>query len=459
MKRLLAILLAAACAVSTVGCAAGEPAGHVELPSEVTELAIPEAFAMANYPQDDQYYDAKTGEWDDAAWERDYDAWRAAYDAKTADMADTTEGLDGRFAAIIAALLAGSGGENRVCSPLNVYLALAMLAEVTDGGSRTQILNALGADSMEALRTTAAALWNENSWDDGRVTSLLANSFWLRSGDSYSTDTLNRLATDHHAAAFSGEMGSEDYDKALQSWINENTGNLLTEQAGALKLNPETVLALVSTICFRANWTDKFGEDATSAETFRAPSGDVTCDFMHSSQNGTVYYGDGFSAIGLGFQGSGSMWLLRPDDGKTPEDLLASEDALGFMTANGGWSQTQFAKIALSLPKFDAASDLDLTGALTALGVTDVFDAATADFSPLKPDADDLALTQAKHAARVKIDEEGCEAAAFTFFGVEATAMLEEPQTVEFRLDRPFLFVITGLDGAPLFAGVVNQPA
>jgi hypothetical protein len=28
---------------------------------------------------------------------------------------------------------------------------------------------------------------------------------------------------------------------------------------------------------------------------------------------------------------------------------------------------------------------------------------------------------------------------------------------VEFTLDEPFLFAITGADGLPLFAGIVNQ--
>ena len=30
-------------------------------------------------------------------------------------------------------------------------------------------------------------------------------------------------------------------------------------------------------------------------------------------------------------------------------------------------------------------------------------------------------------------------------------------EIVEFKLDEPFLFAITGADGLPLFAGIVNQ--
>lgn len=463
MKKILAFGLAVATAVTMMGCAAQTPSGKVTLPDEepstllATELAAPVIPEMAQYPQEMDYYDEKTGEWDDESWTAANEAWYADYEARTENMDATMDGLSERFLPMMSALLAGSNGENRICSPLNVYMALAMLAECTDGESRTQILDALGEDDIEALRARAKALWFENSWDDGRVTSLLANSLWLRNGTEYDQATMDRLATDYFTSSYSGEMGSEAYNEALRSWINKNTGDLLTEQAAELGFDADTVLALASTIYYRASWADKFDPSATTEDTFHAASGDVTCEFMHSSENGDVYYGDGFSAGGLSMDGSGTMWLLRPDDGKTPEDLLQSDEALSFLVANGGWSQTQYAKIALSLPKFDVASDLDLKDALKTLGITDVLDAETADFTPLGLD-ESLVLSKAEHAARVKIDEDGCEAAAYTVLGVEGMALIEEPETVDFTLDRPFLFVLTGIDGAPLFAGVVNQP-
>ena len=66
-------------------------------------------------------------------------------------------------------------------------------------------------------------------------------------------------------------------------------------------------------------------------------------------------------------------------------------------------------------------------------------------------------LSSAMQAARVKIDEEGCEAAAFTAIMANATsAMPEDLPVVEMELDRPFAFAITGADGLPLFVGAVN---
>ena len=40
---------------------------------------------------------------------------------------------------------------------MNVYMALAMLAEVTDGESRRQILDLLGSSSLEDTREQAKA--------------------------------------------------------------------------------------------------------------------------------------------------------------------------------------------------------------------------------------------------------------------------------------------------------------
>ena len=94
-----------------------------------------------------------------------------------------------------------------------------------------------------------------------------------------------------------------------------------------------------------------------------------------------------------------------------------------------------------------------LNGVLQALGVTDAFDMAEADFTPLTDSG--AFLSSAMQAARVKIDEEGVEAAAYTEIVCADSAMMEVPPTVEMDLDRPFLFVITGLDGQPLFVGTV----
>ena len=457
MKKLLAIVLAAACAVSMAACAAKTDSSITLPEASMTDgqLAAPPEVTSVPYPKETDY--VKNGTVDYDAYDKAYDDWQAARQEKLQTMVDPAD-VAHWFTNSIPVLLQGAGDENRVCSPLNVYMALAMLAAVTDGQTQGQILDALGADSLDELQTRAALLWQENSWNDGLVTSLLANSIWLQDGYEYNEDTLKKLGEEFFASAFSGEMGSEDYNKQLQSWLNDNTGGLLTEQAGSVQLRPETVLALVSTIYYSAQWSDQFYEQNNTQDTFHAPSGDETVTFMHSSDSGTVYYGEGFTATGLSLENSGYMWLLKPDAGANAAELLQSGEAVDFLLANGDWAQSKRAEIDLSIPKFDVSSDLDLLDTLTQLGMTDVQTPGAADFTPLTTANQlPLALTEAKHAARVKIDEDGCEAAAYTILSVCETAAMPPEEIVEFKLDEPFLFAITGADGLPLFAGIVTQ--
>ena len=49
-------------------------------------------------------------------------------------------------------------------------------------------------------------------------------------------------------------------------------------------------------------------------------------------------------------------------------------------------------------------------------------------------------------------------AAAYALALASYPEMAPYPNEMDFVLDRPFLFAITGYDGLPLFVGVVNQP-
>ena len=93
---------------------------------------------------------------------------------------------------------------------------------------------------------------------------------------------------------------------------------------------------------------------------------------------------------------------------------------------------------------------------LKKMGVKDVFKDSDADFSVLT-DLEPVWLEKVQHAARVVIDEEGCTAAAYTAMLLLGSAAPPDEE-VDFVLDRPFLFVLTGIDNLPLFVGVVNQP-
>lgn len=379
----------------------------------------------------------------------------AAYD-EYERLPDGISAPDECFEALTAQFLSGAGNENAVVSPVNIYMALAMLAELTDGNSRSQLLELIGADSVEALREQAGAIWRACSRDEDEIQSVLASSVWLREDIGYVQSTMDTLADTYYASSYRGEMGTAEMNEAIQGWLNEQTRGLLEEQAASIETNPLTVLLLATTIYYSAQWTSEFREELNYTDVFHAPSGDVDTEYMYAGQFMDYFCGEGWGAVRLSLRGGNSMWFILPDEGVSVDTLLENEEVMRLMST-GEAGESEYARVYFSVPKFDIASQLDLIDGLKALGVTDVFDPAVSDFTPMTTDTDEIYVSEATHAARVKIDEEGVEAAAFTVIVGDAAAAEPEDE-IYFTLDRPFLFAISSRDDLPLFAGVVNQP-
>ena len=363
------------------------------------------------------------------------------------------------FARVTDAAVTGRQ-ENTVFSPVSVFMALAMLTELTDGETRAQILNALGVSDLETLRQKANAVWNANFCNDGATASILGSSVWLDQSVNYKADTLQRLAQDYYAGSFRGSFAEADYAKAIRTWLNEQTGDLLKDAAEGLTFDANTVMALFSTVYFRAKWNDQFEKSQTKQDVFHALSGDETADFMHRTETyGVYYWGARFGAVQLNLRNGGSVWFFLPDEGVTPDQLAADPEVWQVLDLTDDWeAQSAYEnqkslRVNLSVPRFDVHSDLDLIEAVKKLGVSDCFDMNAADFSPLTGDTP-VAVSQLKHAARVAVDEEGVIAAAYTAI-IGAGAAMPPEDEMDFTLDRPFFFAVTGLDALPLFTGTV----
>lgn len=458
MKRtgMLALLLSFALLVTACGQAAPMETDQQKYLNN--RLAAPEYPQMAPYPNEMSFVNEATGEFDSEGFQGVYTAWRDDQQKQHSQPQGYAEGLDAFFRESLPGFLAGMPGENSVCSPLNLYMALSLLAEVTHGQTRQQVLSALNAQSLEALRTQAGHVWNAHYCADSASACVLANSLWMDSAFVYQADTVNRLAEHYYASAFQGDLGSPEMDAMLQDWINEQTDGLLEEQAGNIHMDPQTVLALASTIYYRAKWTSEFTESENTEDVFHGPGGDSDATFMHAVRSdGSYYWGEDFGAVALGLEDGSRMWLVLPDEGLTPEDILGSGHALKLILGDAyGYENQKILRINLSVPKFDVVADRKMNDTLKALGITDAFDPEKADFSAILPEQA-CWLDSVDHAARVAIDETGVTAAAYTVMLTCGAAMPPE-EVMDFTLDRPFLFVVASRDNLPLFAGVVNQP-
>lgn len=431
----------------------GGGTGGGPLTGSAYAIALPEYPDLPKHPTEP--LGGSEAEWERFNEELDVylDAWET-YRDETASLRDTPEltaALKDYTGTSAALALAGEG--NRVYSPVSLWFALAMLAETTGGETRQQVLDALGASDVEQLREWADILWHALYLDDGTAATLLGTSIWLNENVSFHQDTLETLAEHYYTGSFQVPMGTDEADQAINEWVSEQTKGLIGSDGKVLTTKANTLAVLASTLYFQARWSDEFDPSLTEEDVFTAANGAETrVDFMHKTQTAGFLRQNGYQAASLDTS-NGTMTFVLPDEGVSPADLLADPDFLQELIQ----SENQiYGEVQWSVPKFDISSDLDLTSALTDMGITDVLDPETADFT-LLTDTDPVWLDQARQIARVKVDEQGVEAAAVTLMAdAGAAAPPEDPKICIMDLDRPFLFVIR--DGATvLFVGVVEQ--
>ena len=421
-------------------------------------------FAMqieAEYPDTPQYpiQPSEMSPSELAEYEAAYDKWSSYINSQRVTYLYSECDLSGFLSTTIPEFLTDDSGKNMAYSPLNLYIALGMLAEITDGNSRSQILDLLGTKDMEKLREQTQTLWNTHYIDDGISSCILASSMWLDDDYSFKKSTLEALANNYYASSYQGEADSTEFQQELRNWLNEQTGDLLKESANSMPFPDDMIMTLATTLYFEAEWKNAFSPSANTNEVFHGYNGDVTCEFMHSSTTAKYYWGENFSATAKELKNGGKMYFLLPDEGVSTNEVLTNAQALELILNTSSYENVKSLVVNLSLPKFDISSQIDFAEQIQSLGITDVFLPGIADFSPLLEDssASEMYVNNIDHNVRVMIDEKGCTAAAYTAILMPGGAMPPDEE-VDFCLDRPFVFIITSSSDLPLFIGVINTP-
>lgn len=426
-----------------------KPPASIDVPAPAQpQLSSRYMLASASYPVLTKY----PGEYDYDS----YVAWSEDQKALHNQPDGYADSLQACWDRLVPALLSGNGGSNAACSPLNIYMALAMLAECTDGNTRQQILELLNADSIYASRLQAGQVWKAHYNHDGLSKSILGSSLWLEEGYGFDQNTVDLLAENYYASVFQGDLGTPELNEALHAWLDEQTGGLLQDQVQNVNFDPMTVLALATTIDYQVQWRDfEFSEKKNTQDLFHGANGDTEETFMHRVLDyGPYYWSKHFGAVSLPLEDGSQMWLILPDEGVSPAEI--AQEAMAFLADPNKKDQKQL-RVNLSLPKFDVCAQQDLSAMLQQLGITDVFDGSKADFSPILPTDDGGYVSAVNHAARVAVDEKGVTAAAFTVI-MRCGAAMPPEEEMDFTLDRPFLFCVESRDGLPLFAGIVSEP-
>ncbi|MBO6046997.1 MAG: hypothetical protein J6P61_04500 [Erysipelotrichaceae bacterium] len=377
----------------------------------------------------------------------DYLKWLDEYGQSTEASVKLQKKMKHFYTSTLPVLLQADTKKNMVYSPLNIFFALAMLAECAGGETQKQILSLLGVSSTDELKEMVKTLMYANSVDNPVLASKLANSYWLSNEGNYKEDVLNTLVKDYYASSYIGDMKDGAYIKEMKKWLNEHTGDLLKDSVDGLTVDPATIMEIMSAIYYKASWNDGFTTKMT--KTFHGANGDTDVEMMMRTGQMDYYADPDFKAVMIPLSHSGSMYCFKVNKGTSIEDLTKNQKVIDLIN---GSVKADYRRVELTVPKFDVDANIDLTDSLNTLGVVDAF-TDQANFKPLTDDA--VILSQAEHAARVTVDEQGVTGAAYTIFGIKESSIMIEDVPINFTLDEPFLFVVTGADHSILFSGTI----
>lgn len=354
--------------------------------------------------------------------------------------------------------------ENFFYSPHSISIALAMTYAGARGTTKEEMAGALRFAqpddelhaAFNAVDQALASRGQGAKGADGEPFRLtVANAAWVQDGSSFLPEYLDTLAEQYGAGInLLDFVGNPEGSRVtINDWVSAKTEDRIPELLPEGVINELTRLVLTNAVYFNASWDIPFEEESTTDGAFTSLAGSaVTVPLMYQAEHHSYAEGDGWQAVELDYDGNEvSMLVVLPAAGSL-DDFVAglSSAKLGEISDALGDKLVQ-----LTFPKFEFRSKLSLKPALTALGMPTAF-SGDADFSGMNGDGG-LMIQDVIHEGYVNVNEAGTEAAAATAVVVGATSV---PETVEMKVDRPFVFVIRDKGtGASLFVGLVADPS
>ena len=333
------------------------------------------------------------------------------------------------------------GEESRIMSPLSITYALGMLNNGAAGQTQQEINDVLGFGEAgaDAINQFCRKMLTESGTLDKETRVDIANTIYVNSHWGYELkEPFVQKANEYYDAQ---PEARDFYDgitrDVINQWGSDHTEGMIKEILTKDEFNEDAVSYLLNALYFKGAWVTKFDPNNTVEESF---NGGEVVPMMHiprgefmSGAEFAYTTNDLYQAIKLPYGNEAYlMTVILPQQDKTIEDVLDQMDGQNWQFHG------RSTIVDLKLPRFETEASIDLKPVMSALGMPTAFNPDLADFSDFCNVPTFIALM--KQVARIKVCEEGTEAAAVTVIGSETTGM---PGVADFHATRPFLYIIS----------------
>ena len=348
--------------------------------------------------------------------------------------------------------------ESIIISPISITYALGMLNNGAAGNTQAQINKVLGFDETGAagINDFCKKMLDSIPHFDSLTKVMIANNIYVNKNYVLKQDFTQTANTYYSAYPETRDFNDGQTLDVINKWASDHTEKMIEKILDEDSFNPDAVSYLLNAIYFKGMWTRKFKKEDTCQEEFyhAGNSQDVTTSYM-MNQKGQFNYADidGYQVLCLPYGNETfnmTIFLPRVTEWETVHALPAVPSIQTWQKLKTG----MFGELVdVKLPRIETDTDVNLNEIMSALGMPDAFNQDKADFSGFCDT--DTYIGLMKQVAKIKLDEEGTEAAAVTVVGTFETAYPGyQPTAISFNANHPFLYVISeNRTGAILFIG------
>ncbi len=436
-KRIIGLLCAAAMMISVLA-ACGSASSGISHDSDVQ--AKPEVRDPDDKDQDPD------GSAESAVWAEKI----SVRETENIDQTMRPDPFDDRLLGFLSRRATG----NYMASPLSFRYALGLLLAGAEGETKEELLNALGVSSEEEwvaycldfngfVEYFAADLEREvddfkegvkNGWyspdsEEPFRALRVANSVWKADWIPEDFKDAYQESVEKHYAAEYRSFTRENAVEKINEWADIKTEHMIPKLLPEDYPTDQLAVVLMNALYFKDAWQTSFPEHRTKEDDFHTRAGrTVKKDFM-ATQDDFLYYEDEET----------QLVILPMKGGVSMAFVLGSREGLAEKI-----SKAEYEKVDVTIPKMDLETEFsngEFVDFLRDSGVSLAFDEEMADFSAMLDYQ--IYVSDIIQKTRIKLDEEGVEAAAVTAIMVKATGTYMEPEEPKvFTADEPFSFFI-----------------
>ena len=360
-------------------------------------------------------------------------------------------------------------GKSFIYSPLSITYVLGMVNDAATGQTEQELEQVLGfhEGGIQAVNDYCKNLIDNLPQVDNKVTLNIANAIFLNKRYTLKQQFEKDMQNYFDAKAEALDFSSSSTLGRINGWCSEKTKGMIPTILD--EVDPRMMSYLLNAIYFKADWASKFDPKNTKEEQFQMEKGSTKLPMMH--QNVLIRYmkNDTYSAVEIPYgNGMWSMFVMLPEEGKTTNDVIDYLAQIGwgkdYIVGNKQYDVISPVygsiphEVDLKLPRFETSSDTDdvqdnLIGLLNKMGINLAFNPVLAEIPNMCEQP--VHINMMRQKAKIKVNEEGSEAAAVTVAGMLTNAYIPtEPLKAIFHANRPFVYVIReASSGIILFVG------